>query len=84
MKATDPNIHLEYFNGATWTRVNSWHNEWSAWMSLGGDDLNYRTVDSSGKVLTDKRPKPSEQELARLGITPGWLRNCGPSGAPDV
>jgi hypothetical protein len=30
-------------------------------MSLGGDDLNYRTLDETGKVLTNKRKKGSSQ-----------------------
>lgn len=25
-----------------------------AWVSLGGDDYNYRTIDENGNVLTDK------------------------------
>ena len=25
-----------------------------AWISLGGDDVNYRTVDVNGNILTDK------------------------------
>ena len=47
-------IELQYFNGTEWTTVSTWANEWMAWVSLGGDDYNYRTVDENGKVLTDK------------------------------
>lgn len=49
------NIHLQYFNGRHWVLVSQWQSETLAWASLGTDDLNYRTVDSStGRVLTDK------------------------------
>ena len=47
-------IILEYFNGSEWNPVATWCNENLAWISLGGDDYNYRTVDETGKVLTDK------------------------------
>lgn len=50
-------ITLEYFNGKEWVFVSKWPNEHIAWTSLGGDDFNYRTVDSKGKVLTDKSNK---------------------------
>ena len=47
-------IKLQYFNGKEWVDCGEWANEQIAWISLGGDDMNYRTVDASGKVLTDK------------------------------
>jgi hypothetical protein len=47
-------ITLEYFNGSEWVFVSKWVNEALAWFSLGGDDFGYRTIDDSGKVLTDK------------------------------
>ena len=47
-------IELEYFNGTEWIKVSEWPNEYIAWVSLGCDTYNYRTVDESGKVLTDK------------------------------
>jgi hypothetical protein len=47
-------IELQYFNGVEWATVSTWANEWMAWVSLGGDDYNYRTVGEDGKVLTDK------------------------------
>lgn len=47
-------ITLEYFNGKEWMYVATWTSEHLAWISLGGDDFNYRTVDKNGKVLTDK------------------------------
>lgn len=47
-------IKLQYFNGTDWATVSTWGNETIAWVSLGGDDYNYRTIDENGKVLTDK------------------------------
>lgn len=47
-------ITLQYYNGSEWVDVGLFHNDWSAWASLGGDDMNYRTIDSKNKVLTDK------------------------------
>lgn len=47
-------IQLQYFNGKEWITVSSWPNEMIAWISLGGDNYNYRTIDENGKVLTDK------------------------------
>lgn len=49
-------VCLEYFNGTKWIGCGEFNNERIAWISLGGDDLNYRTVDiATGDVLTDKR-----------------------------
>jgi hypothetical protein len=39
-------IELQYFNGKEWVTVEIFYNERIAWISLGGDDFNYRTVDS--------------------------------------
>jgi hypothetical protein len=50
-------IRLEYFNGTEWILVDEWVNEKLAWVSLGGDDFNYRTVDENGVILTDKSKK---------------------------
>ncbi len=47
-------ITLQYWNGTSWQDVSEWGNENSAWISLGGDDANYRTVAENGEVLTDK------------------------------
>lgn len=47
-------IKLEYFNGKEWVHVDEFFNEKIAWISLGGDNINYRTVDNNGNVLTDK------------------------------
>lgn len=49
-------IQLQYWNGTEWIDVGEpWANETIAWMSLGGDDVNYRTIDTrTEKILTDK------------------------------
>ncbi len=47
-------IELQYWNGTNWIKVSSWVNEVIAWVSLGDDNFNYRTVDKNGNVLTDK------------------------------
>lgn len=47
-------ITLEYFNGTEWVFVGMFFSEHIAWISLGDDDENYRTVDIDGNVLTDK------------------------------
>ena len=46
-------IKLQYFNGTKWIEVSEWVTEKLAWISLGGDTYNYRTVDEDGNVLTD-------------------------------
>jgi expansin (peptidoglycan-binding protein) len=51
-------ITLEYFDGKKWVFVSKWYREDLAWVSLGGDDYNYRTVDEKGNVLTDKSKEP--------------------------
>lgn len=51
-------VRLEYFNGKAWVPCGAFVNEHLAWISLGGDDKNYRTVDeNTGKTLTDKTVK---------------------------
>lgn len=48
-------ITLQYLSRGKWIDVGVFGNERIAWISLGGDDFNYRTVDKElGKVLTDK------------------------------
>lgn len=54
-------IKLQYFNGKTWFDCGQWPTEQMAWITLGGDDYNYRTIDQDGNVLTDKSGK-FEQE----------------------
>ncbi len=59
MKTPTETVQLEYFDGRHWQPVGKpFFNERNAWISLGGDDANYRTIDSQGNVLTDKRIKP--------------------------
>jgi len=46
-------IELQYFNGTEWIKVDEFYNEHTAWVSLGTDNYNYRTLNENGKVLTD-------------------------------
>lgn len=58
-------ITLEYFDGKKWVHVGKYAQEWIAWATLGGDNINYRTLDPNGKVLTDKSltaPTGKEEE----------------------
>lgn len=50
-------ITLQYWQGIEWVNVGKFSSDWAAWVSLGGDDMNYRTVDSEGVILTDKSNK---------------------------
>lgn len=47
-------IKLQFFDGKHWITVSEWVSEHLAWISLGGDDINYRTIDEDGNVLTVK------------------------------
>ncbi len=48
-------VNLEYWNGSQWNYVSEWSVEGMAWISLGGDDINYRTINAeTQEVLTDK------------------------------
>ncbi len=47
-----PIVRLEYFDGKKWIPAGAFEREDFAWISLGGDDRNYRTVEAAtGKVL---------------------------------
>ena len=48
-------IELQYFDGKRWETVGTFNHEWMAWASLGADNLDYRTVDEEGNVLTSKQ-----------------------------
>ena len=49
-------ITLQYFNGTHWVFVGKFSSERGAWMALGGDDVNYRTIGSeTGETLTCKK-----------------------------
>ena len=50
----DKAIYLQYWNGKAWIPCGHFWSEFAAWISLGGDNRNYRTVDALGNVLTDK------------------------------
>lgn len=60
-------ITLQFFDGKKWNDCGKWLNEAMAWVSLGGDDKNYRTIDETGKVLTDKS-KPITTQAKILAI----------------
>lgn len=47
-------IELQYYNGKVWVTESTWVSEHLAWVSLGADDYNYRTINARGDVLTDK------------------------------
>lgn len=49
-------IKLQYWSNEKWIDCGEFHHEGTAWVSLGGDDLNYRTVDKeTGVTLSDRR-----------------------------
>ena len=49
-------MNLEYFNGKDWVFAGGpYDSELIAWITLGGKDINYRTIDNdTGKILCDK------------------------------
>ncbi len=49
-------VKIEYFNGKEWVPTDGlFGNELLAWVSLGSDYRNYRTVDAdTGEVMTDQ------------------------------
>lgn len=56
MQKENTMINLEYFNGEKWVPAGGpFINETIAWISLGRDNINYRTVTEEGKVLTERR-----------------------------
>ena len=58
IKEEEVPVCLEYFNGHNWVAAGGpFFNENIAWISLGGDNLNYRTVTQSGIVITSKQIK---------------------------
>ena len=50
-------IRLQYLSNGNWIDCGEFNNERIAWMTLGGDNLNYRTIDENGVVLTDNSKK---------------------------
>ena len=47
-------IKLQYLSNGNWIDCGEFGNETIAWIGLGGDDANYRTIDANGDVMTDK------------------------------
>lgn len=53
----DRPVMLQYLNSdGEWVPAGGpFHSEWTAWVSLGGDDFNYRTVDANDySIITDR------------------------------
>lgn len=44
-------VRLEFFNSKEWVFVGEYANENIAWITLGGDNFNYRVVNENGDVL---------------------------------
>lgn len=55
-------IKLQYWNEKKWVNAGEFMNEHICWISLGGLNANYRTVDENGKVLTDKSTEQAKVE----------------------
>ena len=56
-------IKLEYFDGTKWCYVGEYVNENIAWVTLGTDNYNFRTVDENGNavlkgIYVDDKPWP--------------------------
>lgn len=69
-------IQLQYWNGTEWIDIGEpWIHEFIAWASLGGDDINYRTINTeTGKVLTDKKCPCNSMKSLNSGMK---CSNCG-------
>ena len=48
-------IKLQYYNGQEWTTVSEWNSAYAAWVSLGEDTLNYRSLDAQGNVIVQNK-----------------------------
>jgi hypothetical protein len=55
-------VNLEYWNSVQWVSAGGpFGSEMLAWASLGGDNFNYRAVDTeTGRELTSRRPNNDE------------------------
>jgi hypothetical protein len=47
-------IKIQYYDGSKWVPAGEFCNEMLCWVSLGDDNVNYRTIDENGNILTDK------------------------------
>jgi len=71
-------VKLQYKDGiGEWMTVSEWENERIAWMSLGYDNRNYRTVDPDGNVLTNKSKCDCKTALVYSALEPTCLRCKG-------
>ena len=46
-------IRLQYFNATKWETIGEFSNSDIAWITLGDDNYNYRTIDENGKVIKE-------------------------------
>jgi len=46
-------VKLEWFNGKDWVECGEYISNHAAWVSLGHDNINYRTLDENGNVIMD-------------------------------
>jgi len=49
-------VTLQYNNGKEWVFAGEYPTDIIAWMALGPEYENHRTVDQEGKVINDKNP----------------------------
>lgn len=42
---------LQYFDGKEWLTISEWESPTMAWISLGGDNYNYRVIAPNGEVV---------------------------------
>ncbi len=48
-------VILQYLHRGKWVDCGEFYSDHLAWISLGGDDFNYRTIDrESGEVIVSK------------------------------
>jgi hypothetical protein len=77
LKEVTMDVMLEYFDDKEWVHAGGpFGSEHMGWVSLGGDDHNYRTVDMrSGEVLTDKsEPFQTSDDAEKRGFTPAGFK----------
>ncbi|MEM7485825.1 MAG: hypothetical protein AAF348_11515 [Bacteroidota bacterium] len=47
-------VTLEYFNGSEWVFVDKYPSNHIAWIALGDDFDNYRTINEFGEVIMER------------------------------
>lgn len=49
-------VYLQYsVNKIVWQHCGQFRSELAAWASLGGDNMDYRVVDTNGKLLSHSK-----------------------------